>query len=111
MDTFWVNPIICSRPGISTMNTAIPLSKKNRPRLIITSVVLFVNISKNESCAKVNNEIAEIEAIPMPKMKPYDFLTSLILTAKRMFSIEAKIKNQRTLALIKYGSKIFQFSV
>jgi hypothetical protein len=57
------------------MNTAIPLSKKNRPRFIITSVVLFVNMSKNESCANINSEIAEIEAIAMPKTKPYDFLT------------------------------------
>jgi hypothetical protein len=93
------------------MNRAIPLRRKNRPRFIITSVVLFVNISKNESEPNVKSEMPEIKAIMIPNMNPYDFLTSLIFTAKKMFSIEAKIRNQRTLPLIKYGAKIFQFSV
>ena len=108
---FGVIPIIYSTFGISTINTAIPLKTKNRPRFIITSVVLFVKTSKKESCPAVKSEIAEIEAITIPKMKLYDFLASLIFTTDEMFSIEPKIKNQKTLALIKYGWKIFQFCV
>ena len=52
------------------MNRAIPLRRKNRPRFIITSVVLFVNMSENESELNVNSENAEIEAMIIPKIKP-----------------------------------------
>jgi hypothetical protein len=97
--------------GISIKNNAMPIKRKNLPRFIITSVVLAVNMLKIESGVNNNSEPADIDAMIRPKRKLYEFLIWLIFMARKMFSIEAKIKNQKRLPLIKYGSKTFQFCV
>jgi hypothetical protein len=60
--------------GISSKNRAMPLRRKNRPVFIIRSVVLAVNMEKNESFVNINSKVADTVAMMRPKKKLYDAL-------------------------------------
>jgi hypothetical protein len=55
--------------GVSIRKSAIPLNRKNRPKLMVKSVVLLVKISNIDRCIVVERKTAEIQASNIPEAK------------------------------------------
>ena len=66
---FELIPMALKIYGVSIRKSAIPLNRKNRPELMVKSVVLLVKISKIDRCIVVERKRAEITVINIPDVK------------------------------------------